>query len=362
MQRDWPCHGRHCTTDACLKCQRPTVVHQISVVIPYYQRDPGILRRALLSISAQVVNAKISVIIIDDTSPYPPESELSAACLPSTIPVQILKVPNGGPGTARNHGIETAVDNGSEFIAFLDSDDTWLPHHLDKALGGLETGASFYFCDHIRENHASTSLPIIWPAWRSTPTVVAVSEDDQIYSMPAATAFDELLTKYLCQTSTIVYRTQQHASARFDPSLRSAGEDHLMWLQMVRESSEVVFSPAANVICGEGINICFSAYDWSLPEARDRSGYQALLYGKIQQFPLSSDQAAYIRKRRSKLFKAFGYLALRHAARWRFPPAALLASLAKASPLATVSLPFSAAAVALMPSEKRAAWAASNGL
>ena len=44
----------------------------ICVVIPYYQREPGILRRALASIAAQRdCPLPIHVIVVDDASPAP---------------------------------------------------------------------------------------------------------------------------------------------------------------------------------------------------------------------------------------------------------------------------------------------------
>lgn len=65
---------------------------------------------------------------------------------------------NGGPGVARNNSIVYA--NG-QYIAFLDSDDTWKPDKLEKQLALMNrTGcgvvySSYYTCD---ENDAVTGL------------------------------------------------------------------------------------------------------------------------------------------------------------------------------------------------------------
>ena len=65
---------------------------------------------------------------------------------------------NGGPGVARNNSIKNA--NG-QYIAFLDSDDIWMPDKLERQLALMrETGcgmvySSYYICD---ENDKITSL------------------------------------------------------------------------------------------------------------------------------------------------------------------------------------------------------------
>jgi len=43
-------------------------------------------------------------------------------------------VANGGPAVARNHGVQAAQ---GDYVAFLDSDDRWMPHHLDVLIEGL---------------------------------------------------------------------------------------------------------------------------------------------------------------------------------------------------------------------------------
>ena len=52
----------------------------ITVVIPYFQRSPGVLRRALASIAAQRdCPLPVHVIVVDDASPVPSGPEIEAA-------------------------------------------------------------------------------------------------------------------------------------------------------------------------------------------------------------------------------------------------------------------------------------------
>ena len=45
----------------------------IGVVIPYFQRMPGLLNRALRSVAAQEGQHPLQVYVVDDTSPVPAE-------------------------------------------------------------------------------------------------------------------------------------------------------------------------------------------------------------------------------------------------------------------------------------------------
>ena len=45
------------------------VTDKIAVIIPFYQEEPGILRRALVSVCAQTGVSDIEVIAVDDVQP-----------------------------------------------------------------------------------------------------------------------------------------------------------------------------------------------------------------------------------------------------------------------------------------------------
>ena len=94
---------------------------RISVVIPTYNRAHT-LQRALQSVSAQG-SAVDEVILVDDGS-----TDDSAAMVARQFPhVSVIHQPNGGVSAARNKGIEAAQH---EWIALLDSDDSWLPDKI----------------------------------------------------------------------------------------------------------------------------------------------------------------------------------------------------------------------------------------
>jgi len=93
-----------------------------SVIIPVYNRAAP-LRRAIESVRAQSCQ-DFEIVVVDDGSSDDPRIVLEAFADPR---IRFIAQPNGGGGKARN----TAIDHArGRFIAPLDSDDIFLPHHL----------------------------------------------------------------------------------------------------------------------------------------------------------------------------------------------------------------------------------------
>src|SRR5262249_37804258 len=94
---------------------------RIAVVIPYFQRTPGVLARTLNAVFAQDVDAAIEVVIADDGSPVPAANELAGLSTANQARTRVIARRNGGPAAARNTGLaNVAAEN--DFIALLDSD------------------------------------------------------------------------------------------------------------------------------------------------------------------------------------------------------------------------------------------------
>lgn len=82
------------------------------------------IRRALASVLAQSV-PPAEVIVVDDGS-----SDDGLAIVAAEFPdVRLVRQSNGGPGSARNHGVRLATH---AWTAFLDADDSWDPDHLEE--------------------------------------------------------------------------------------------------------------------------------------------------------------------------------------------------------------------------------------
>lgn len=114
--------------DAIIEAERTTL--PVSVVIPAYNRA-DLVARAVTSVMAQRPLPPADVIVIDDCS------DDATAQVAEGLGARVLRHDvNRGAATARNTGIMAAT---GEWIALLDSDDEWLPHHL-ATLWGLRDG------------------------------------------------------------------------------------------------------------------------------------------------------------------------------------------------------------------------------
>jgi glycosyltransferase involved in cell wall biosynthesis len=110
----------------------------VSVVIPAYKAAPYI-RQTLDSVFAQNY-PNYEVIVVNDGSPD--TSDFESAIHNHLDRIVYLKQENRGPSAARNAGILRAR---GEFIAFLDSDDLWLDHYLDRQMSALRGEPEYDF-------------------------------------------------------------------------------------------------------------------------------------------------------------------------------------------------------------------------
>jgi glycosyltransferase involved in cell wall biosynthesis len=98
----------------------------VSVIIPVYNR-PKLVTRAIDSVLAQTSEALYEIIVVDDGSTDDTKESLHAY----RDRITLLEQENSGVSAARNRGIEAAK---GEWIALLDSDDTWHPDKLKMQL------------------------------------------------------------------------------------------------------------------------------------------------------------------------------------------------------------------------------------
>jgi glycosyltransferase involved in cell wall biosynthesis len=103
---------------------------EVSIILPTYNRADTI-RRAIQSVVDQTFQ-DWELLVIDDGS-TDRTTELDLEVDPR---ITLIRQENQGVYVARNTGLRASR---GRYIAFLDSDDEWLPHLLDLAIGFLKS-------------------------------------------------------------------------------------------------------------------------------------------------------------------------------------------------------------------------------
>lgn len=138
-----------------------------TVVIPLYNKEKHI-QQAIKSVLAQT-NQDFELIVVDDGST---DVSFEVANSIQDPRIRIIRQENKGVSAARNRGIMEAK---SEWVAFLDADDEWLPGFLEEMLGLIEkypdctvAGTAYYLVDHkdqFRLNKIGLPIKIGWDGY-----------------------------------------------------------------------------------------------------------------------------------------------------------------------------------------------------
>jgi glycosyltransferase involved in cell wall biosynthesis len=107
---------------------------RVAVVIPVRDRA-GFVAEAIESVLAQDYRDHALIVVDDGSSDESAEAASRALARTPQLPGRVLRTAPRGVAAARNAGV-AAGD--SEWIAFLDSDDLWLPAKLGRQMAWLD--------------------------------------------------------------------------------------------------------------------------------------------------------------------------------------------------------------------------------
>nr|WP_298093937.1 glycosyltransferase family 2 protein [uncultured Shinella sp.] len=234
---------------------------KLSVIIPFYQKEAGILRRALTSVFSQSFK-DLDVIVIDDESPYPADGDVVGFSDEERSRIRIVRQENAGPGGARNAGLDHVAAE-TEFVAFLDSDDTWTPQHLSNAVSAMsQFDANCYFASITGSDAFYYHFGVA--DLEKTEAVVRLADDPLLIEIPGLTQVMLKNWSFLHLSAMVIGRPLIER-VRFDAALRLAAEDVLFFCDCVLAAQRVVLSAAAGAVRGEGLNI-FHGVDNDSPQ------------------------------------------------------------------------------------------------
>jgi len=230
---------------------------KIAVIIPFFQKESGILDRALNSVLAQgYPTDSIYVLIIDDGSPVPAKAELENSPITQQLRVLVVEQANAGPNEARNTGLAN-LEPGTDFVAYLDSDDEWIGHHLQRAVLALSSGQGnayfanlFHLGDTTNEfDKAKRVRHEDHPPLGSDPSL-RVYQGDMVH---------QIATANIIFMPSLVIDATSLGKARFPQAHRHGGGDYLYWMDLISHGASFVYSTQAEVRCGSGINMWYGS-------------------------------------------------------------------------------------------------------
>ena len=162
----------------------------ITVVIPVHDRAE-LLGAALRSVQAQH-RAPAEVVVVDDGSTD------GSAAVAEQFGCTVIRQEQSGASAARNRGLHAAR---TARVAFLDSDDEWLPGHLEAlarvratfplvSTAAVTTAGALVGSQRTRPLRLRSPDRLIWP---DNPVVTSAASVDRLVALDAG-GFDTTMT------------------------------------------------------------------------------------------------------------------------------------------------------------------------
>lgn len=183
----------------------------VSVITPVYNAH-SFLKECIQSVINQSYN-NWELLIIDDCSTDNSISIIQKFLqIDSRIKYYKTDKPSGSPILPRNIGIENAK---GRYIAFLDSDDAWLPNKLETQLRMFEQYEDMAICFSNYEKMTEKG-----------------ERNNRIVQAPAITSYKQLLLGNVIGCLTAVYDTAKVGKVFFQ---NHSHEDYILWLEILKK-------------------------------------------------------------------------------------------------------------------------------
>ncbi len=182
----------------------------VSIITPSYNSEQFI-RQTIDSVLLQTYE-NWELIIIDDCSPDNSNKIIEEYIQRCEKIKLILLDSNSGPAIARNKGIEQAK---GRYIAFLDSDDIWMPEKLSKQL------------TFMQKHNISLSFTSYYHMEEESEKII-----NQVHALDKVD-YDELLKKNIIGCFTAIYDTEKLGKV-YMPDIQKR-QDYALWLAILKK-------------------------------------------------------------------------------------------------------------------------------
>ena len=187
---------------------------KISVIMPAYNAA-AYIEEAIRSVAHQTFGDWELIVVDDCSKDETVQIVTTLAGEDSRIHLICRAENSGGAAIVRNQAIAMAR---GEYVAFLDSDDAWLPEKLEHQLSVIGDHALCYTSYAIMDAAGEQSRPD--------------------YLVPASVTFESLLNENVIGCSTVLMRREL---AKFETEYFH--EDFILWLSLLRDGNTAVGCP-----------------------------------------------------------------------------------------------------------------------
>ena len=208
----------------------------VSVIIPTYNRA-SLLPRAVHSVVNQQYE-DLELIIIDDGSTDETPAVVSAI---GDTRIEVVRFEqNRGIGAARHEGVSRAR---GEFIAFIDSDDVWLPGKLELQMRLFQTYShlDLIFGNYLNINHVAGISELVFDKSRTKLKNLATRPlEDGVWEILSGYQHTILEHSFMA-TPTVMFRTEWiKRVGNFERTL-SGPEDFEFWWRLAAHGARFAF-------------------------------------------------------------------------------------------------------------------------
>ena len=225
---------------------------KFSVVVPLYNKEQSI-KDTINSVLEQSFR-DFELIIVNDGSA---DNSLQVVREIKDSRIRIIDKKNGGVSSARNRGIAEAKN---EWIALLDGDDLWLPHHL----ANLAKAISLFQCYNVFYTGYTTSNEKNFiPSFSEFAQVV---DDYFRFALKGCGMWSSCICFHSSLTKKMTMFNEDFTH----------GEDVDLWIRLAKASSPVFIAPISSiyVLSKEGNAMS------RIPHPKNVAIYSSSLFGK----------------------------------------------------------------------------------